>query len=88
MANIKSQIKRIQTNEKARARNVAVKTELRTASKKVRLAVDGKKADEAQAAFRAAISLIDQSVSKGITSKNAAAHQKSHLAVLVNGLKK
>ena len=42
MANIKSQVKRIKTNEKARARNVAAKSELRTACKKVRLAVEAK----------------------------------------------
>jgi len=88
MANIKSQIKRIQTNEKARARNVAVKTELRTASKKVRLAVESGKAEEAKVAFQAAVSLIDQSVSKGIQNKKTAARQKSHLQILVNGMKK
>lgn len=88
MANIKSQVKRIQTNEKARARNTAVKSEVRTAAKKVRLAVSEGKAEEAQAALLVAISLIDQAVSKGVEHKNTAARQKSHLQTLVNQLKK
>jgi small subunit ribosomal protein S20 len=88
MANIKSQIKRIETNEKARARNVAVKAELRTAVKKVRLAVGEGKVEEAQAALIVAISLIHQAVSKGVEHKNTAARQKSHLQGLVNKLKK
>ncbi len=88
MANIKSQVKRIQTNEKARARNSAIKSEVRTAIKKVRLAVGEGKIEEAQAAFLVAISLIDQAVSKGVEHKNTAARQKSHLQVLVNSLKK
>ena len=86
MANIKSQVKRIKTNEKARARNVAAKSELRTACKKVRLAVEAKEA--ANVALVHAYSLIDKSVSKGIQKKNTAARQKSSLQALVNGLSK
>ena len=40
MANIKSQKKRILTNEKARLRNNAVKSELKTATRKVKAAVE------------------------------------------------
>ena len=40
MANIKSQIKRIKTNEKARQRNVAVKSALKTAVRRFRTAAD------------------------------------------------
>ena len=88
MANIKSQVKRIETNEKARARNSAVKSEVRTAVKKVRLAVSEGKTEEAQASFLVAVSLIDQAVSKGVEHKNTAARQKSHLQTLVNKLQK
>ena len=42
MAQIKSQMKRIITNEKARQRNVSIRSEVRTASKKVRVAVEAK----------------------------------------------
>ena len=66
MANIKSQVKRIKTNEKANARNSALKSALRTASKKVRLAVEAKDLAKAETALREAVALIDKSVSKGV----------------------
>lgn len=87
MANIKSQVKRIKTNEKAHARNIAMKSALRTASKKVRLAVEAKDVALSEAALKEAVRLIDKSVSKGIQHKKTAARQKSHLQSLVNGLK-
>jgi len=87
MANIKSQVKRIKTNEKANARNSALKSALRTASKKVRLAVEAKDLEKAELALREAVALIDKSVSKGVQHKKTAARQKSHLQTLVNGLK-
>lgn len=88
MANIKSQIKRIQTNEKARLRNSAVKSEIRTAAKKFKLAVAAGQAEEAEAAFRTTVRLIDKSVSKGVQHKNKAARQKSTLTNLINDMKK
>ena len=86
MANIKSQIKRIGTNEKARKRNASAKSAIRTASKKVRLAVAVGNKEEAVALLKKAYSLIDKSVSDGIQHKNTAARQKAELAKLVNGL--
>ena len=47
MANIKSQVKRIRTNEKGRSNNVSVKTAVKTEIKKVRLAVEAKDLEEA-----------------------------------------
>lgn len=86
MANIKSQIKRIGTNEKARKRNASAKSAIRTASKKVRLAVAAGNKEEAVALLKKAYSLIDKSVSDGIQHKNTAARQKAELAKLVNGM--
>ena len=86
MANIKSQIKRIGTNEKARKRNASAKSAIRTAMKKVRLAVEAKDLESATALLKKAYSLIDKSVSDGIQHKNTAARQKAELAKLVNGL--
>lgn len=88
MANIKSQIKRNRTNEKARLRNKSAKSEIRTAMKKVRLAVADNNAEEANKALLAAYSLIDKSVSDGIQHKNTAARQKSEIKKLVNSLVK
>ena len=80
MANIKSQIKRIATNEKARLRNKAVKAELRTVTRTVRTAVAAGDAEAAQTALRVASRKLDQAVSKGLTHKNQAANRKSALA--------
>ena len=84
MANIKSQKKRIITNEKSRMRNRAIKSELKTATRRVRDAVaegDGAKAfAEAQVACR----LMDKAVAKGVIHKNQAANRKSGIMKLVN----
>ena len=87
MANIKSQIKRIGTNEKARKRNASAKSAIRTASKKVGLAVEAKDLEKATTLLNSAFRLIDKSVSDGIQHKNTAARQKAELSRLVNSLK-
>lgn len=86
MANIKSQIKRIGTNEKARIRNSAAKSAIRTSIKKVKAAVAAKDAALANELLAKAFRLIDKSVSDGIQHKNTAARQKSELSNLVNSL--
>lgn len=87
MANIKSQIKRIGTNEKARLRNASAKSALRTASKKVRLAVEAKDLAKAETLLREAFRLIDKSASDGVQHKNTVRRQKAELQRLVNTLK-
>ena len=87
MANIKSQIKRNRTNEIARDRNRAAKSAIRTASKKVRVAVEAKDLATAETALVNAFRLIDKSVSDGIQHKNTASRQKGELQRLVNSLK-
>ena len=87
MANIKSQKKRIITAEKARVRNRAVRSELKTAVKDVRAAVTAKDADAAQAAANKANRLLDKAASKGIIHKNQASNRKSGVQKLVNSLK-
>ncbi len=80
MANIKSQIKRNKQNEKARQRNKAVKSELKTSVRKFREAADAGNADEAVAAMRAACAKLDKAASKGVIHKNQAANRKSAIA--------
>ena len=87
MANIKSQIKRNRTNELARRRNASAKSAMRTAAKKVRLAVETKDLAKAEEALRAAFRLIDKTVSDGIQHENTAARQKGELQRLVNSIK-
>ncbi|MDQ1038713.1 small subunit ribosomal protein S20 [Streptomyces sp. V3I8] len=80
MANIKSQIKRIKTNEKARLRNKAVKSSLKTAIRKAREAAAAGDVEKATAAAREASRKLDKAVSKGVIHKNQAANKKSALA--------
>ena len=86
MANIKSQIKRIATNEKARLRNKAVKSELRTHVRRVREAVAGGDKDAAAVALATASRKLDKAVSKGVIHQNQAANKKSALAKQVSSL--
>ncbi|QKW06420.1 30S ribosomal protein S20 [Streptomyces sp. NA04227] len=87
MANIKSQIKRIKTNEKARQRNKAVKSSLKTSIRKTREAVAAGDVEKANENQRAAARLLDKAVSKGVIHKNQAANKKSALASQVAALK-
>jgi ribosomal protein S20 len=88
VANIKSQKKRILTAEKARQRNKAVRSELKTAIKAVRTAVEAGQLEDAQAAANKASRLLDKAASKGIVHKNQAAQRKSGIQKLVNTLNK
>lgn len=80
MANIKSQIKRIRTNEKRRQRNLAVKSELKTLVRKTREAVEAGDKEAAIEALRVASRKLDKAVSKGVIHRNQAANRKSKLA--------
>ncbi|CAM5780826.1 30S ribosomal protein S20 [Cellulomonas persica] len=86
MANIKSQIKRIRTNEKARLRNKSVKSELKTHVRRVREAVAGGDKEAATTALQTASKKLDKAVSKGVIHANQAANKKSALAKAVNTL--
>ena len=80
MANIKSQIKRNKQNEKARLRNKAVKSSLKTSVRRFREAAETGDADVANQAMRAAYVKLDKAVSKGVIHKNQAANRKSAIA--------
>lgn len=86
MANIKSQKKRVLTNAKAQARNKSVRSEVKTAIKRVHEAVAA--GDKAAAAEKltAAGRALDKAASKGVIHKNQAANRKSGIAKLVDGL--
>jgi small subunit ribosomal protein S20 len=84
VANIKSQIKRIRTNEISRLRNKAVKSEVRT---RIKSAVSAAGTENEEAALRLAIQRLDKAVSKGVIHKNQAANRKSGLMKRVAALK-
>ncbi|AXL88572.1 30S ribosomal protein S20 [Streptomyces sp. CB09001] len=87
MANIKSQIKRNKTNEKARLRNKSVKSSLKTAIRKAREAAAAGDVEKATEYQRVASRQLDKAVSKGVIHKNQAANKKSALAQKVGALK-
>lgn len=80
MANIKSQKKRILTNEKARLRNKAVKSALRTHVRRFHEAVAAGDAEKAHELARAATRQLDKAASKGVIHANQAANRKSAIA--------
>ena len=86
MANIKSQIKRIKTNEIARKRNVAVRSALKTQVRRFRTAADAGDKEAASAALLTASKALDKAASKGVIHKNQAANRKSALAKKVASL--
>jgi small subunit ribosomal protein S20 len=86
VANIKSQIKRIRTNEAARLRNKSVKSSLRTGVRRFREAADAGDREAAVTAFTAASRKLDKAVSKGVIHRNQAANKKSAMAERVNSL--
>ena len=79
MANTKSAIKRIRTNEKRRVRNRAVRSRVRSLLKTARTAVTAP-GDDARAAVLQAIRTLDKAVTKGVLHRNTAARKKSALA--------
>ena len=86
MANIKSQLKRIRTNEIARLRNKDVKSALKTAVRRFREAADSGNREAALTAFQSASRQLDKAVSKGVIHRNQAANKKSAMAARANAL--
>lgn len=86
MPNIKSQIKRVKTNEKRRQFNASYKASMRTAIKNVEVAIETKNVEAAKEAYNTANKKLDKAVAKGICHKNFAARQKSRLSKKINSL--
>ena len=84
MANIKSQIKRNRQNEKRHERNKAVRTSLKTSTKKVHTAAASGDTETATARSREAARAYDKAASKGMVHKRTAARHKSRLAKAAN----
>ena len=86
MANIKYAKKRILVTETRAARNKSIRSEVKTAIKKVEAAVAANDKDAAKAALTVAISTIESASSKGVYHKNNAGRKVSRLTKLVNTL--
>jgi small subunit ribosomal protein S20 len=85
VANIKSQIKRNRTNEAARLRNKAAKSEVKT---RIKTAIAAAQADSETAVedLRMAIKRLDKAAARGIIHKNQASNRKSRLVRRINAL--
>lgn len=86
MANIKSAIKRAKTSEERNAHNASIKSNMRTAIKKVEAAVVNNDNAAASENYVDAARKLDKAASKGLIHKNAAARKKSRLAKKINTL--
>lgn len=86
MANIKQQIKRVKTNEKARQFNASYKSGMKTAVKAVLVACENNDKEAANTALSNAFKKLDKAQAKGIVHKNFVSRKKSELASRVNAL--
>ncbi|ANY05416.1 30S ribosomal protein S20 [Pseudonocardia sp. HH130630-07] len=84
MANIKSQIKRVKTNEKRRQRNKSVKSSVKTAIRNFREAADQGNTDTVVELHRKAAKALDKAAGKGVIHRNQAANRKSAMAKQLN----
>ena len=84
MANIKSAKKRILVNQTKAERNKAIKSSVKTAVNKVRVAIEAQDKEAAKAALLNATTVIDKAASKGVYHKNTASRKVSRLAKAVN----
>ncbi len=79
MANSPQARKRAKQAEKSRQHNASLRSMLRTAIKKVGYAIEANNKEEAAAAYKAAVPIIDGMSRKGLIHKNKAARHKSRL---------
>ncbi|MFT6274371.1 MAG: small subunit ribosomal protein S20 [Halioglobus sp.] len=86
MANSPQAKKRARQSEKRRTHNSSLRSLVRTVIKKVLAAVATGDAEQAQAAYNAAVPVIDRMADKGILHKNKAARHKSRLNSQVKAL--
>ena len=86
MANIKSQMKRVKTNEKRRQRNKSVKSAVRTAIRRFREAVEAGDQEQVVERQRSASKALDKAASKGVIHQNQAANKKASMARRVNAV--
>ena len=86
MPNIKSAIKRVEIAERNKERNIAIKSSVRTAVRRVLEAVKAVDKENITVVLNKAYSVIDRAVSKGVLHRNTAARKKSRLTRQANKL--
>ena len=86
MANTKQAVKRARQSSARREQNMGLRTETRTAIKKVRKAIEAGDIAAAQAQFRISSGILDHIADKNIIHKNKAARHKSRLCAAVKAM--
>jgi small subunit ribosomal protein S20 len=86
MANTAQARKRARQSLKRRERNFSLRSELRTAIKRVKKAIAGGNKTAAQEAYQQSVGTIDSIASKGIVHRNKAARHKSRLSAAIKAL--
>jgi small subunit ribosomal protein S20 len=86
MANIASQIKRIQRSERERMENRRYTSAIRTYLKRLEAAVAAGDTASADAEFKLVVSTIDKAVKAGALHRNTGARKKSRAARVRKGL--
>ena len=84
MPNIKSAKKRVKTTEARTLRNKMIKSDMKTAIKKLDAAIVEGNKDNIDTTFRAAVKTVDQATAKGVLKKNTASRKKAQMAIKVN----
>jgi small subunit ribosomal protein S20 len=88
MANHFSALKRARQTEKRTAVNRLNKSRVRTELRKLRTAISAGNREQADAALKGAVSVLDKSVQKGVLHKNTASRYKARLSARVNAVGK
>lgn len=86
MANTAQAKKRARQSEQHRQHNASLRSMLRTAIKKVLYALEARNKPDAEAAYQAAVPIIDRMTHKGFIHKNKAARHKSRLSAHIKAL--
>lgn len=86
MANLKSAIKRVNTNDKKRKLNQPVRSDMRTHIKHVETLVEAQDAEKAQEMYNKTVKKIDKAVQKGVIHRNKGNRHKSRLAKKIQNL--
>ncbi|HLR70645.1 MAG TPA: 30S ribosomal protein S20 [Pseudogracilibacillus sp.] len=84
MANLKSAIKRVNTNNKKRERNQTVKSNMRTHIKQVENLIDANDVENAKNAYQSTVRIIDKAIQKGVIHRNNGNRHKARLAKKLN----
>ena len=84
----RASFKDLRKSNRRHLRNISIRSELHSHSKRIEGLIAAKKSDEAKAALKIFMSKLDKASSKGIIHKNAASRRSSRLMKRISGLSK